>query len=139
MSSEYSSTDPLTLAKQAERDLNSHAAIHGHEGRKGTSDSTTESGINTAATTKFPGSTATYGSAASGAGNNREIPESEGGGVDPQSGKPYKARDFQGGIGGPEDHAARYAQTHGGDDAVRGNVAQKGVDGPTLRQSGVLK
>jgi len=46
-----------------------------------------ESGIDTAATNKFPGSTAIYGSAASGAGDNREIPESEGGGINPYTGQ----------------------------------------------------
>ncbi len=38
-----------------------------------------DSGINEAATNKFPGSTVTVGSAASGAGDNREIPVDEGG------------------------------------------------------------
>ena len=46
-----------------------------------------ESGIDTSATNKFPGSTATYGSAASGAGDNREIPESEGGDINASTGQ----------------------------------------------------
>jgi len=46
-----------------------------------------ESGVNEAATKKFPGADVIYGSAASGAGNNREIPLSEGGGVDPKTGR----------------------------------------------------
>ena len=40
-----------------------------------------ESGIDDSVIQKFPGSTAIYGSAASGGGDNREIPESEGGDV----------------------------------------------------------
>lgn len=32
MSAEYKDQDPLAIAKQAERDLNSHAAKHGHGG-----------------------------------------------------------------------------------------------------------
>ncbi|KAJ4350494.1 uncharacterized protein N0V89_009115 [Didymosphaeria variabile] len=65
----------------------------------------------------------TYGSAASGAGNNRDIPLSEGGDINPKTGKLYKAGDFaHGGIGAPEVNDETYAKTHGGDDAVRGNV-----------------
>lgn len=41
-----------------------------------------ESGVNEAGAEKFPGGSVTYGSAASGRGDNREIPESEGGGFD---------------------------------------------------------
>jgi len=41
MSREYQNTDPLSLAKQAENDLNSHAAKHGHDTRSGASDSST--------------------------------------------------------------------------------------------------
>lgn len=40
-----------------------------------------ESGVDTSVTSKFPGSTVTYGSAASGAGDNREIPVEEGGDI----------------------------------------------------------
>lgn len=32
MSAEYAGQDPLEIAKQAERDLNSHEAKHGHGG-----------------------------------------------------------------------------------------------------------
>ena len=46
-----------------------------------------ESGIDQGVTSKFPGSTATYGSAASGAGDNREIPESEGGEINRVTGQ----------------------------------------------------
>jgi len=108
-----SQTDPITLAKQAERDLNSYSAKTGHSG----SDTTTESGIDASATTKFPGSTVTYGGAASGAGDGREIPESEGGGVEERTGRAYKARDFEG-EGGPEDKEARYKEERGGEDDV---------------------
>lgn len=41
----------------------------------------TESGVNTSVEDKFPGAKVTYGSAASGAGDNREIPVEEGGDV----------------------------------------------------------
>jgi hypothetical protein len=66
----------------------------------------------------------TYGSAASGQGNNREIPLSEGGSIDPSTGKPFKAGAFTAGVGAPERAAEGYAERHGGDDAVRGNVRQ---------------
>ena len=32
MSAEYKGQDPIAIAEQAERDLNSHAAKHGHGG-----------------------------------------------------------------------------------------------------------
>ncbi len=41
-----------------------------------------DSGVDESVTTKFPGSTVTVGSAASGAGDNREIPVEEGGDFD---------------------------------------------------------
>jgi hypothetical protein len=62
----------------------------------------TESGVDETVTNKFPGSTVTYGSAASGQGNNREIPLSEGGSIDPSTGKPFKAAAFTAGVGAPE-------------------------------------
>lgn len=65
----------------------------------------------------------TYGSAASGAGDNRDIPESEGGGENPATGRSYKARDFEG-EGGPEDKAAQYAEDNPGADDARTNVRQ---------------
>ena len=46
-----------------------------------------ESGIDQSVTNKFPGSTAEYGSAVSGAGDNREIPVSEGGEIDRVTGQ----------------------------------------------------
>ena len=75
-------------------------------------------------TTKFPSASVTYGSAASGQGNNREIPLSEGGGIDPTTGKPFKAGAFAAGVGAPESAAEGYERRHGGDDDVRGNVRQ---------------
>ncbi|KAF2655431.1 hypothetical protein K491DRAFT_692896 [Lophiostoma macrostomum CBS 122681] len=126
MSSEYTK-DPLTIAKEAERDLNSEAAKKGHDANvsarhgKGASDSTLESGVDESVRNKFPGADVTYGSAASGAGDNREIPLSEGGDLDPRTGKPYKAKDFEG-LGGPEDKDRKYAEEQGGNDDVRGNV-----------------
>jgi hypothetical protein len=46
-----------------------------------------EAGVDESVTKKFPGSEVIYGSAASGAGDNREIPLSEGGGLDPKTGR----------------------------------------------------
>jgi len=75
-------------------------------------------------TNKFPGSTAEYGSKTSGAGDNREIPEEEGGGIQKGTGRPTKAGDFdQGEPGeGPEQVAERRAQEYGGENDVRSNV-----------------
>merc|ERR1711939_573414 len=78
-----SQNDPLAAAKQ------------GYS--KG--DSATDSGIDDRATKKFPGASVTIGSAASGAGDNREIPVEEGGSIG-KHGQPTKARDFEG-EGGP--------------------------------------
>lgn len=83
-----------------------------------------ESGIDQSVTKKFPGSTAEYGSHASGAGNNRDIPPEEGGDVVKGSGRLTKAGDFdQGAPGeGPEDIARQRQEEYGGEDDVRGNV-----------------
>ncbi|KAM3075215.1 hypothetical protein ACMFMG_007336 [Clarireedia jacksonii] len=113
----YENKDPLELAKQAEADLNSHAAKHGVAS---TSDSANESGVNQGVESKFPGASVTYGSAASGAGDNREIPVEEGGDIG-ANGQPTKARDFEG-PGGPEDKARIAAETRGGDDDVPVNT-----------------
>ncbi len=96
MSAEYKDQDLLDIAQKAEEDLNSHAAKHGHS----TSDTgrmtslgismhhlliptvAVESGVDSGITAKFPGSTVVEGSAASGAGDNREIPIEEGGDID---------------------------------------------------------
>ncbi|KAK4694705.1 hypothetical protein P7C71_g2922, partial [Lecanoromycetidae sp. Uapishka_2] len=83
MSAEYEGQDPLVLAQQAERDLNSHQAKHGVS----TADSANESGIDTSAADRFPGGTVKVGSSASGAGDNREIPVDEGGDLITKSGK----------------------------------------------------
>ena len=97
MSKDYEGQEPIAIAQQAERDLNSHKAKHGVS----TADSSkkipphlhspahpanaslpaTESGADTSVTNKFPGSTIKVGSAASGAGDNREIPVDEGGDI----------------------------------------------------------
>lgn len=109
MSREYQNADPLTLAKQAEHDLNSQAAKQGHnldhrsKGSHGASDSSAysilphkaradmdpalESGVDESVRNKFPGADVLYGSGASGAGDNREIPLSEGGDLDPRTGQ----------------------------------------------------
>ncbi|KAF6218425.1 hypothetical protein HO133_005774 [Letharia lupina] len=134
MSKEYEGQDPMAIARQAERDLNSHQAKHGVS----TADSTTESGVDTSVTDRFPGSTIKVGSAASGAGDNREIPVDEGGdliskpGEKGGSGHPTKARDFEG-PGGPETKQAIYEEANPGNDDVRNNVRQ-GTD--TIRPSG---
>ncbi|KAI9716973.1 MAG: hypothetical protein M1828_007487 [Chrysothrix sp. TS-e1954] len=113
------------IAMAAEQDLNTYQSKQGTGTGERVSDSTTDSGINTGATTKFPGSTADYGSAVSGAGNNREIPEHEGGGINPETGKPMKAGDFEG-VGGPEDKLAEREMARPGDQDVGGNVRMGG-------------
>ena len=90
MSKDYEGQDPIAIAKQAERDLNSHQAKHGVSTadssknpptftlpnyQANTSLPATESGVDTSVTNKFPGSTVKVGPAASG----REIPVDEGG------------------------------------------------------------
>lgn len=110
----------------------------------------TESGVDESVTSKFPGSTVSYGSQASGAGDNRTIPLSEGGDINPQTGayvifqpllvaihthqssSPYKARDYEG-HGGPEDKMADAARDFGGEDDVSSKVRQ---GGETVRPSG---
>ena len=81
-----------------------------------------EGGVNENLTDKFPGSTVTVGSAASGQGGNREIPVEEGGSVDDR-GRVSKANDFEG-EGGPEDEILKAVGERGGDNDVGGNVKQ---------------
>lgn len=85
-----------------------------------------ESGINQGVETKFKefGATADYGSHVSGAGNNRDIPPSEGGDVVKGVGRLTKAGDFdQGAPGeGPEDVSRRRAENYGGENDVRSNI-----------------
>ncbi|MCJ1273882.1 hypothetical protein MMC21_001675 [Puttea exsequens] len=125
MSKEYEGQDPMVLAKQAENDLNSHQAKHGYS----SGESANESGVDTNVENKFPGAQVKYGSAASGAGDNREIPVDEGGdliskpGEKGGSGHPTKARDFEG-LGGPETKQALYDEANPGNDDVRGNIRQ---------------
>ncbi|KAF1972751.1 hypothetical protein BU23DRAFT_554928 [Bimuria novae-zelandiae CBS 107.79] len=109
--SEYKNADLNKIAEQAERDLNSDAAKKGHA----ESLSAHESGVDAGVERKFPGAQVTYGSAASGAGNNRDIPLEEGGDVNPKTGQLYKAGDFaHGGVGAPEVNDETSAKTHGG-------------------------
>ena len=96
MSAEYKDKDVRIISHQAERDLNSHSAKHGHSVsdtgnaillRTLTEDfinsiRALESGVDAGVTSKFPGSAVVVGSAASGAGDNREIPVEEGGDID---------------------------------------------------------
>lgn len=86
----------------------------------------TESGVDASAEHKFPGSEVTYGSAASGAGDNREIPSEEGGAQQRGTGRMTKAGDFdQGEAGeGPEDVARRREQDNSGSDDVRANLGK---------------
>ncbi|KAF4550350.1 Hypothetical protein D9617_17g046180 [Elsinoe fawcettii] len=117
MSKAYEGQNPLDIAKQAEQDLNSYDAKVG----RGGNDSINESGVNEAGAQRFPGGEVSYGTAASGGGDNRTIPLSEGGDINPVTGKPTKARDFEG-LGGLEDKARAYAEDHGGADDVRSNI-----------------
>lgn len=80
-----------------------------------------ESGVDEGVTSKFPGVKVTTGSAASGAGDNREIPFDEGGDFQKGTGRLTKARDFEG-EGGPETKRDIYAQEQPGSDDVRDNV-----------------
>ena len=88
-----------------------------------------ESGIDQSVESKFSqyGATADYGSHVSGAGNNRDIPLSEGGDIQKGTGRLTKAGDFdQGAPGeGPEDVSKRQAEAYGGDDSVRGNITNQ--------------
>ena len=88
----------------------------------------TESGVDASVEHKFPGSKVIYGSAASGAGDNREIPTEEGGAQQRGTGRMTKAGDFdQGEAGeGPDDVARRREQgdSEAGSDDVRGNVGK---------------
>lgn len=109
----------MRLAKQAERDLNSEELRKGK--RSHGSDSTRESGIDESVTSRFPGAHVTYGPGASGSGDNRAIMLEEGGGLDPQTGRQLKARDFEG-LGGPEDKKLRDQRQRGGDSDVLGQT-----------------
>ncbi|OCL01787.1 hypothetical protein AOQ84DRAFT_328463, partial [Glonium stellatum] len=110
--------DPLTIAKQAEEDLNSYPAKTGCDASLNTA---VESGVDETVRNKSSGASVIYGSGASGAGDNREIPLEEGGDINPRTGKPYKARDFEG-PGGPEDKQRLHARANPGDDDARANV-----------------
>ncbi|KAJ4984963.1 hypothetical protein SVAN01_09569 [Stagonosporopsis vannaccii] len=131
MSAEYKGQNPLDIAKQAEADLNSRANVHGTDPNTANpnrgpqaSDSAKESGIDESAVNKFPGATVTVGSGASGAGNNRDIPLSEGGDINPATGQLYKAGDFEKGVGAPEQKDASYAANHGGEPDANAPVRQ---------------
>ncbi|CAD0090933.1 unnamed protein product [Aureobasidium mustum] len=125
MSAEYANQDPIKLATQAEQDLNSHTAKHGHNADissnhgHGASDSTLESGVDESVRNKFPGADVTVGS--TGASNNQKIPLSEGGDIDPSTGKLHKASAYEG-TGGPEHKAEIHRQDNGGNDEVRSNI-----------------
>lgn len=66
----------------------------------------------------------TYGSAASGAGDNREIPSEEGGGQQRGTGQMTKAGDFEESEPGQglEGVARRRMEEAGGEDDVRANI-----------------
>jgi hypothetical protein len=158
MSAAYEGQDPIAIAKQAERDLNSQGAKQSHtvedtsRGPAGASDSSMsrsipksqtlqtltnllsaiESGVDQSVEKKFPGAEVKIGG--QGASDNREIPLSEGGDINPVTGKQTKASDFQG-IGGPEDSAAIDREVRGGDNDIRDNIRQ---GGETVRPAGSL-
>jgi hypothetical protein len=126
MSAEYQGQDPIKLATQAEQDLNSHAAKTGKGGSDSSKSfenpslklvvgrqahytfksfdnlrqltnlvsTANESGVDESVSNKFPGAEVTIGG--TGASNNVSIPESEGGDINPSTGKLYKAGDFEG-------------------------------------------
>ncbi|KAH6621861.1 hypothetical protein C7974DRAFT_212212 [Boeremia exigua] len=132
MSAEYKGQNPIDIAKQAEQNLNSHSNVHGTDPNTvnpnrgpGASDSAIDSGIDESAVNKFPGATVTVGSGASGGGNNRDIPLSEGGDINPATGQLYKAGDFEKGVGAPETRDASYAKNHGGEPDANAPVRQK--------------
>lgn len=133
--------NPLDVAYEAEKNLNSRENIKGTDPNTvnpkhgvAVSDSALESGIDESAIKNFPGATVTIESAASGGGNNRDIPESEGGGINPKTGKMFKAGDFEKGVGAPEARDATYAKNHGGepdaDPLVRQGQGQSGNNNP---------
>jgi len=124
MAAEYQGQDPMVIAKQAERDLNSQKAP--------LSDSTQESGVNENVEKKFPGAEVKIGG--QGASDNRQIPVSEGGDINPVTGKQTKAADFEG-VGGPEDKAAIDREVRPGDNDIRDNIRQ---GGSTVRPAGSL-
>ncbi|KAM0705673.1 hypothetical protein Q7P35_007033 [Cladosporium inversicolor] len=138
MSAAYEGQDPIAIAKQAEADLNSQGAKQSHRvddtsrGAAGASDSTLESGVDQSVEKKFPGAEVKIGG--QGASDNRQIPLSEGGDINPVTGKQTKAADFQG-IGGPEDKAAIDREVRGGDNDIRSNIRQ---GDETVRPAGSL-
>lgn len=154
MSADYQGQDPMVIAKQAERDLNSQAAkqpdvnAHAHAASdssmylpfsRATSEHlltslppAIESGVDQGVAQKFPGAEVKIGG--TGASNNKEIPLSEGGSIDPITGKQTKAADFEG-TGGPEDKAALAAENRPGDDDIRSNIRQ---GDSTIRPAGSI-
>ncbi|KAJ8608101.1 hypothetical protein MRB53_039850 [Persea americana] len=114
-----SENESLKIAAQAEKDLNSRSL---KTGQHTFSDSTNDSGVDEAVTERFPGSTINIGG--TGSGDNRVIPEEEGGSVS-NTGRLTKAKDFEG-EGGPEDKQAAFARDNGGSDDVQDNVRQGG-------------
>lgn len=60
-----------------------------------------ESGVDESVSNKFPGANVTYGSEATG----REVPLSDGGDINPSTGKLYKDTAFDGAGGKNEEHA----------------------------------
>jgi hypothetical protein len=133
--SEYEGKDPLDIARQAEKDLASRENNPSRANQpqfdtciyllsffkrltnKGLAQ---DSGVDENIADKFPGASVTVGSAASGAGDNREIPVEEGGDIDAR-GRVTKAKDFEG-EGGPETKAERYAEENPGADDIRSNI-----------------
>jgi len=154
MAAEYQGQDPMVIAKQAERDLNSQKAPLSDsskfphlEKKKNSSTpfppqprktniplppTAQESGVNENVEKKFPGAEVKIGG--QGASDNRQIPVSEGGDINPVTGKQTKAADFEG-VGGPEDKAAIDREVRPGDNDIRDNIRQ---GGSTVRPAGSL-
>lgn len=150
MSAAYEGQDPMVIAKQAERDLSAQKAPLSDSSKSSIPVPTNppnqakqetnspppfpaqESGVNENVEAKFPGAEVKVGG--QGASDNRQIPLSEGGDIDPVTGKQTKAADFQG-VGGPEDKAAIDREVRGGDNDIRDNIRQ---GGSTVRPAGSM-
>jgi hypothetical protein len=149
MAAEYQGQDPMVIAKQAERDLNSQKAPLSDSSKSSSTQRTPQpnlvetttnispstaqdSGVNENVEAKFPGAEVKIGG--QGSSDNRQIPVSEGGSIDPTTGKQTKASDFEG-VGGPEDKAAIDREVRGGDNDIRDNIRQ---GGSTVRPAGSM-
>ncbi|EIM90289.1 uncharacterized protein STEHIDRAFT_108828 [Stereum hirsutum FP-91666 SS1] len=124
MSSEYQNTTNEQIARQAEADLNDHS-MSGHKAStrdpKYGSDSAYESGVDASVKDRFPGASVRYGTAATGGGDNQDIPVEEGGDLLRDQKRFTKARDFEG-PGGPETKEQIRLSNEPGADDIRENL-----------------